>query len=72
MKLVCQQADLNSSLSLVSRAVPSKPSQPILTNIKLEANVQLQQVRLTGFDTSLGIQTSFAAVVSAEGVVALP
>ncbi len=72
MKLVCQQADLNASLSLVSRAVPSKPSQPILTNIKLEANVELQQVRLTGFDTSLGIQTSFAAMVSAEGVIALP
>jgi DNA polymerase III subunit beta len=72
MKLVCQQADLNSSLSLVSRAVPSKPSQPILTNIKLEANIQLQQVRLTGFDTSLGIQTSFAAVVSEEGLIALP
>jgi DNA polymerase III subunit beta len=70
MKFICQQADLSSSLSLVSRAVSGKPSLPILTNIKLVATAG--QVQLTGFDLSLGIQTSFVAEVNEVGEIALP
>jgi DNA polymerase III subunit beta len=70
MKFLCQQADLSSSLSLVSRAVSGKPSLPILTNIKLVATAG--RVQLTGFDLSLGIQTSFGAEVSEGGEIALP
>jgi DNA polymerase III subunit beta len=70
MKFLCQQADLSSSLSLVSRAVSGKPSLPILTNIKLVATTG--RVQLTGFDLSLGIQTSFGAEVSEAGEIALP
>jgi DNA polymerase III subunit beta len=70
MKFLCQQADLSASLSLVSRAVSGKPSLPILTNIKLVATHG--QVQLTGFDLSLGIQTSFGAEVSEAGKIALP
>ncbi len=70
MKFLCQQADLSSSLSLVSRAVSGKPSLPILTNIKLVATAG--RVQLTGFDLSLGIQTSFGAEVSEAGEIALP
>jgi DNA polymerase III subunit beta len=72
MKFICQQADLSSNLSLVSRAVSSKPGLPILSNIKLVASAGLQQVQLTGFDLSLGIQTSFLAQVSDPGEIALP
>jgi DNA polymerase III subunit beta len=70
MKFLCQQSDLSSSLSLVSRAVSGKPSLPILTNIKLVATAG--RVQLTGFDLSLGIQTSFEADVSEAGEIALP
>jgi DNA polymerase III subunit beta len=70
MKFLCQQAELSSSLSLVSRAVSGKPSLPILTNIKLVATAG--RVQLTGFDLSLGIQTSFGAEVSEAGEIALP
>lgn len=72
MKLVCTQKDLNTNLSLVSRAVPSRPTHPVLANVKLEARKDSQQVSLTGFDLSLGIQTQFAAQVEEEGYLTLP
>lgn len=72
MKLVCRQTDLNTNLSLVSRAVPSRPTHPILANVLLTANAQTQQVSLTAFDLSLGIKTSFSAEVETGGEIALP
>ena len=72
MKLVCTQNDLSTNLSLVSRAVPSRPTHPVLANVKLEANKKTQQVSLTAFDLSLGIQTSFPAQVEEEGFLTLP
>jgi DNA polymerase-3 subunit beta len=72
MKLVCTQSDLNTNLSLVSRAVPSRPTHPILGNVLLTAEKETQLVRLTAFDLSLGIQTSFTATVEAEGEITIP
>jgi DNA polymerase-3 subunit beta len=72
MKLVCSQSDLSSNLSLVSRAVPSRPSHPILANILLQADAETNQVSLTAFDLSLGIRTSFSAEVIEGGEIALP
>ncbi|NEQ99192.1 MAG: DNA polymerase III subunit beta [Cyanothece sp. SIO2G6] len=70
MKLTCSQADLNTHLSVVNRAVPSRPSHPILANVRLAADDQT--VSLTGFDLSLGIQTSFNAQVEIPGRLTLP
>jgi DNA polymerase-3 subunit beta len=72
MKLVCTQSDLNSNLSLVSRAVPSRPTHPVLANVLVTADVATQQVQLTAFDLSLGIQTSFAATVETGGKITIP
>ncbi|WP_346291913.1 DNA polymerase III subunit beta [Sphaerothrix gracilis] len=72
MKFVCSQSELNTHLSLVSRAVPSRPSKPILGNVLLKADAETQQVALTGFDESLGIQTCFAAQVERSGRLTLP
>lgn len=72
MKLVCSQSDLNTNLSLVSRAVPSRPTHPVLGNVLLTAETETQQVRLTAFDLTLGIQTSFAAQVVKGGEIAIP
>lgn len=72
MKLVCTQNDLNTNLSLVSRAVPSKPTHPVLANVLLSADEEQQRVSLTAFDLSLGIRTSFAATVEAGGTLTLP
>ena len=72
MKLVCTQSDLNTNLSLVSRAVPSRPTHPILGNVLLAADTKTQQVQLTAFDLSLGIQTSFPATVEIGGEITIP
>lgn len=72
MKLICTQSDLNTNLSLVSRAVPSRPTHPVLGNVLLSADTKTQQVHLTAFDLSLGIQTSFTAEVESGGEIAIP
>ncbi len=72
MKLVCAQNSLSSHLSLVSRAVPSRPSLPVLANVLLAANEATQQVTLSSFDLSLGIQISFPAQVEVGGTLTLP
>ena len=38
MKLVCSQAELNTALQLVSRAVASRPTHPVLANVLLTAD----------------------------------
>ncbi|MEB3358438.1 MAG: DNA polymerase III subunit beta [Synechococcales bacterium] len=72
MKLRCTQTDFNLHLSLVGRAVPARPSHPILANVLFKADIERQQVSLTGFDLSLGLQSSFSAQVEEEGTLALP
>jgi DNA polymerase III subunit beta len=72
MKFVCTQHDLNINLALVSRAVSTRPTHPVLANIKLEATSNPNLIQLTGFDLSLGIQTNFSAQVEESGVLTLP
>ncbi|ARV60355.1 DNA polymerase III subunit beta [Nostocales cyanobacterium HT-58-2] len=72
MKLVCTQSDLSTNLSLTSRAVPSRPTHPVLANVLLQADAETNQVSLTAFDLSLGIRTSFIAEVLEGGVIAIP
>ncbi len=72
MKLVCSQAELNASLQLVSRAVASRPTHPVLANVLLTADAGTGRLSLTGFDLSLGIQSSLAASVEASGAITLP
>jgi DNA polymerase III subunit beta len=72
MKFVCTQHDLNINLALVSRAVSTRPTHPVLANIKLEATTNPDTIQLTGFDLSLGIQTNFSAQVEEAGILTLP
>jgi DNA polymerase III subunit beta len=72
MKLVCTQNSLSTHLSLVSRAVATRPTHPVLANVLLIADQDAQQIRLSAFDLSLGIQTSFPAQVEQSGKLTLP
>ncbi|MCT7971603.1 DNA polymerase III subunit beta [Laspinema olomoucense] len=72
MKFICAQNELATNLSLISRAVPSRPTHPVLANVLLSADEEQQQVSLTAFDLSLGIKTSFAAKVETSGTLTLP
>ncbi|MCP9927100.1 DNA polymerase III subunit beta [Cyanobium sp. CH-040] len=72
MKLVCSQSELSASLQLVSRAVAARPTHPVLANVLLTADAGTGRLSLTGFDLSLGIQTSLSAEVEASGAITLP
>ena len=72
MKVVCSQSELNSALQLVSRAVATRPTHPVLANVLLTADAGSNLLSLTGFDLSLGIQTSLAASVETSGAITLP
>ena len=72
MKLNCSQSELNNALQLVSRAVSNRPTHPVLANVLLAADEVTGKLRLTGFDLSLGIQTSISASVESSGAITLP
>ncbi len=72
MEIVCNQNELNNSIQLVSKAVASRPTHPILANILLTADKGTNKISLTGFDLNLGIQTSFDATVKNSGAITIP
>ena len=72
MKLNCSQSELNIALQLVSRAVSNRPTHPVLANVLLAADEVTGKLRLTGFDLSLGIQTSIPASIENSGAITLP
>ena len=72
MKLVCSQTELSASLQLVSRAVAARPTHPVLANVLLTADAATGRLSLTGFDLSLGIQTTLPAAVETSGAITLP
>ena len=72
MEIVCKQNELNNAIQLVSKAVASRPTHPILANILLTADQGTNKISLTGFDLNLGIQTSFDATVKNSGAITIP
>ena len=72
MKIVCASNDLKNNLSLVSRAVPSRPEPAVLGNVLILADETKQKVSLVAFDGNLGIETSFNAEVNEPGSITLP
>ncbi|HBC40592.1 MAG TPA: DNA polymerase III subunit beta, partial [Pseudanabaena sp.] len=72
MRLVCPQNQLAANLALVGRAVASRPTHPILANIRLDAISSSQSLGMTAFDLNLGIQVSFPAQVVEAGSITLP
>ena len=72
MEIVCQQNELNTAIQLVNKAVASRPTHPILSNILFTADEVTNKISLTGFDLNLGIQTSFDANVQKSGAITIP
>lgn len=70
MKIVCSSSELKKALDTVSKAVPSRPTHPILGNILLVAKED--EIELTGFDLIMGIKTTLKAEVEEEGTITLP
>ena len=72
MDIVCKQSELNNAIQLVNRAVATRPTHPILSNLLVTADEVTNKISLTGFDLNLGIQTSFDATVSQSGAITIP
>ena len=70
MKLACNQGDLSSKLSLLSRVVPTNPTHPVLANVLLTA--EPERLGLSVFDLSLGMQVWLAANVDVPGSLTVP
>jgi len=72
MEIICNQNELNNAIQLVSKAVSTRPTHPILANILLTADQGTDKISLTGFDLNLGIQTSFDGTVKNSGAITIP
>jgi len=72
MEIICNQNELNNAIQLVTKAVASRPTHPVLANILLTADQGTNKISLTGFDLNLGIQTSFDGTVKDSGAITIP
>ena len=72
MDIICNQNEFNNAIQLVSKAVATRPTHPILANILLTADQGTNKISLTGFDLNLGIQTSFDGTVNNSGAITIP
>ena len=55
MKLICSKNNLQKSVSIVMKAVPSKTTMPILECILIDASAG--EIKFTTNDMELGIET---------------
>ena len=58
MKITCSKSILVKFFSIVSKAVPSKTTMPILECILIDATTDI--IKLTANDMELGIQTEIS------------
>lgn len=70
MKASVNSDSLKKALAIALKAVPSRPTHPILGNVFIQAREG--QLTLTGFDLSLGIRVSIDATVEEEEDLAVP
>ncbi len=70
MKFICDQRTLHEAISSVTRFVPSRPTHPVLGNIKIVANATT--LTLTGFDLAAGLETSFFTSIEEDGAITVP
>jgi len=72
MHVTCSQKELHSHLSVVSRAVANRPTNPILAHVLFVAEEATNQVTLSAFDQTLCLQSRMAATVHTGGMITLP
>ena len=68
MKIICEKTELAKGVQTVLKAVPAKPTQPILENILIEAS---DSIRLTGNDLELGITMEIDGNVAEKGEISV-
>lgn len=69
MKIICSKSNLVKGVSIVSKAVPSKTTMPILECILVDASTDV--IKLTANDMELGIETRIEGEIVERGIIAL-
>ena len=69
MKIRCLKSDLVKGVSIVSKAVPTKTTMPILECILIDATTDI--IKLTANDMELGIETIVEGEIIEKGKVAI-
>ena len=69
MKIICKKSNLVKGVSIVSKAVPSKTTMPILECILIDATTNI--IKLTANDMELGIQTEIDGTIVERGMIAI-
>ena len=69
MKIVCTKSNLVKGVGIVSKAVPSKTTMPILECILIDASTE--EIKLTANDMELGIETRIEGEIIERGIIAL-
>lgn len=69
MKIICNKSELVKGVSIVSKAVPSKTTMPILECILIDATTDV--IKLTANDMELGIETRIEGEIIDRGIMAL-
>ena len=69
MKITCSKSNLVKGVSIVSKAVPSKTTMPILECILIDATTDI--IKLTANDMELGIETKIEGEIAERGIIAL-
>ena len=69
MKIICTKSNLVKGVGIVSKAVPSKTTMPILECILIDATMDI--IKLTANDMELGIQTEIEGEIISHGMIAI-
>ncbi len=69
MKIICTKSNLVKGVSIVSKAVPSKTTMPILECILIDATTDI--IKLTANDMELGIETIIEGDIIEKGLIAI-
>lgn len=69
MRIICKKSNLVKGVSIVSKAVPSKTTMPILECILIDATTDV--IKLTANDMELGIETTIDGIIDSRGIIAL-
>lgn len=67
MKIRCLKSDLVKGVSIVSKAVPTKTTMPILECILIDATTDI--IKLTANDMELGIETVIRGQIDEKGMI---
>ena len=69
MKITCSQTELVKGVNIVTKAVPTRTTMPILQCILIDASAN--QIKLMANDMEIGIETIIDGRIEERGIIAL-